>query len=401
MGGRPAAARGLIARARRVRIAHALAGTPLPEVANGVRKFVHFMVQAQAALGHDVAVVALSHDPPPTIPQVRVRAFPPSRLPFRVPAALLAELEAWRPDVLHVHSPYYPPNVTLARWARRRRVPYVVTPHGALSPGEIRQRWYVKRPYKHLFELPTLNRAAFVHAVGTAEDLAAYGVTVPVVLAPCGIDPATVPRDLAPGALTERHPELRGRRVFLFLGRLDPAQKGLDLLVRAFAAARLDGAALVVVGPDYRRGRRSLERLLRRLRPSGPVVLREPVYGRERFEVLAGADVFVDTARWEGMPIAVLEAAALGRPCLLTPPADPLGRLSRAGGALAVEPRVESIMEALRELARMPAGELAAMGRRACEIATAEFSWSSSARILTRAYEAVLRMRSGSSERAR
>ncbi|MFI4953746.1 MAG: glycosyltransferase family 4 protein, partial [Burkholderiales bacterium] len=69
-------------------------------------------------------------------------------------------------------------------------------------------------------------------------------------------------------------------------------------------------AALVLVGPDFRRGRRKLERLAARLRPSAPVILLGPVYGRERFDVVAGADVFVNTSRWEGMPIAVLEAAA-------------------------------------------------------------------------------------------
>jgi glycosyltransferase involved in cell wall biosynthesis len=369
-----------------MKVAHVLAGSPSPDVANGVRKYVYFMAQAQAVLGLELAVFCLTKEPVSAVPRVHAQGFPPSLVPFRVPRALLAELERWRPDLLHLHAPYFPPNATLARWARRAGIPYVVTPHGALSPGEIRQRWLWKLPYKLLFERHTLNGAAFVHAVGAAEDLPAYGVTAPVELAPCGIDLSTVPADLDRRVLAARHLILLGRRIFLFLGRLDPAQKGLDLLLQAFAAASLDMAALVLVGPDFRRGRRKLERLAARLRPSAPVILLGPVYGRERFDVVAGADVFVNTSRWEGMPIAVLEAAATGLPCLLTTPADPLGLLSRGGGAISVEPDVGAIAEGLRRMHRASEAELRRMGERARQIVASEFSWQRSARILADAY---------------
>jgi len=369
-----------------MRVAHILAGSPSPDVANGVRKYAYFIARAQAALGLEPAVFWLTEESVTAIPDVLTRGFPCSLVPFRVPRALLDQLERWRPDVLHLHSPYFPPNATLARWARRAGIPYVVTPHGALSPGEIWQRWFLKLPYKFLFERRTLNGAAFVHAVGTAEDLSGYGVTVPVELAPCGIDFSTLPADPDCRVLAERHPILEGRRIFLFLGRLDPAQKGLDLLLRAFTAAGLEMAALVLVGPDFRGGRARLERLAARLRPSSPVVILGPIYGREKFDVVAGAQVFVYTSRWEGMAIAVLEGAATGVPCLLTKPADPLDLLSRGGGALSVEPEVGAIAEGFRRMHRASAAELREMGARARQIVASEFSWQRSAGILADAY---------------
>jgi len=151
-----------------VRVAHVVAGSPLQDVANGVRKYVYFIATAQAQLGLEVAIFFLSAESPTAIPRVLVRGFPPARGPFRVPSELTDEIGRWDPGVLHLHSPYFPPNARLARWARRRGLPYVITPHGALSPGEIRQRWYLKLPYKYLVELPALNRAVFVHAVGAA-----------------------------------------------------------------------------------------------------------------------------------------------------------------------------------------------------------------------------------------
>ena len=369
-----------------MRVAHVVAGSPLQDVANGVRKYVYFIATAQAQLGLEVAIFFLSAESPTAIPRVLVRGFPPARGPFRVPSELTDEIGRWDPGVLHLHSPYFPPNARLARWARRRGLPYVITPHGALSPGEIRQRWYLKLPYKYLFELPALNRAVFVHAVGAAENLRGYGVTAPIELAPCGVDATTFPSELDTRAFVKRHPILDGRRVFLYLGRLDPAQKGLDLLVEAFTAAHLEAAALVLVGPDYRGGRRRLEGLLARRRPSSPILLLDAVYGTERFEAIAGADVFVNTARWEGTPIAVLEAAAAGKPCLLSPVADPLGRLSESGGALCVAPRVDAIAEGLRRLADADAEALGHMGERARAVAVSEFRWPSSARLLAEAY---------------
>ena len=102
--------------------------------------------------------------------------------------------------------------------------------------------------------------------------------------------------------------------------------------------------------------------------------------------MIAGADVFVNTARWEGMPIAVLEAAAAARPCLLTSVADPLDRLSQAGGAIRVAPRPDAIADGLRWLCGATAEELRHMGQRARAVAVSEFQWTSSARLLAGAY---------------
>ena len=58
----------------------------------------------------------------------------------------------------------------------------------------------------------------------------------------------------------------------MFIGRLDPWQKGLDLLVEAFAHAGLREAALVLVGPDCRGSRHALATLAERLGISSHVV---------------------------------------------------------------------------------------------------------------------------------
>lgn len=376
-----------------MRIAHVLSGRPDPEVANGVYKAVHHLTIEQARQGNDVAVFHISEHSRSMVEGVEQRGYPSSRIPFALDARFLRDLGGFDADVLHLHQPYFAPNARLARWARSRKLPYLVTPHGGLSPGELRERWLLKLPYKYLFELPILNGAAFVQTLDRCEQLERYGVQSRLLSAPNGIDVDSIPTNLDREWLGRNVPETRGRRVFLFMGRLDPLQKGLDVLVSATERSNLEGISLVLVGPDWRRGRRRLERMISRFRSSTPVILLDGVYGPEKFDLMASADVFVHPSRWEGMPQAVLEASAVGLPSLLTEAADPAGQLAECGAARRISTDVESIVSGLSEMANCASQDLVAMGRRARELVHLEFGWQAPAGILLAAYRACAQKR--------
>ena len=368
-----------------MRIVHVLAGSPHPNAANGVRRGVYALAAEQAKLGDDVAVIYFSDRDSGTT-GFSQRQFPSPRLPFFLPSGFLTDIAARRPDVLHLHQPYSPSNARIARWALDRSLPYVVTPHGGLSPGELSQRGFLKRPYKRLFELPVLNGAAFVQVLAPAERLEQYGVTAPLVQAPNGFNTTEIPDKLDSTRLERTLPETRGRRVYLFLGRLDPAQKGLDVLIEAASQSGLRNSALVLVGPDWRGGRKRLERLAQGSSNDFPVRILDAAYAQAKYELMAGANVFVHTSRWEGMPQAVLEAAALGLPCLLTSVADPWGRLAGQDAAWTVEANPDSIAEGLRSAAGAEDSELRDMGARARRAVTKDFQWRPAAEALRDGY---------------
>src|SRR5215207_1500367 len=178
-----------------MRVAHFMVGRCNPDSANGIDKSVYYLSAAQAALGHDVSVFSVSPKPAIPIPGVEARTYAPPRklnLPAR---SLWRNLRDWHPDVVHIHSIYVPANALLARGLRHQGIPYVITPHGATCEQVLQRRPYVKRPYRALVERPTLNRAAFVHAIADQRSISDYGVISPVVVAPNGIDPESVPRD--------------------------------------------------------------------------------------------------------------------------------------------------------------------------------------------------------------
>ena len=263
-----------------------------------------------------------------------------------------------------------------------------------------------KAAFNLFFELRYLNKARFIHALtlDEAEVIRHHGIVRPIVIVPNGLPPNTDMAPSQPDVLYAEHPWLRDRQVFMFIGRLDSWQKGLDLLVEGFARAALNEAALVLVGPEYRGSRHALATLAERFGVSSDLVFLEPAFGQDRANLFAAADVFVHPSRWEGVSLSVLAAAAAGKPCLITREADPLGELERAQAAVIVEAKVSSIAEGLRQAASLSRHELQVMGALARSVAEAHFTWPAIAGKLVDAYRSALEHvpegRSGQHERA-
>lgn len=99
----------------------------------------------------------------------------------------------------------------------------------------------------------------------------------------------------------------------LVLGRLDAHQKGLDLLLAQLAqatAAQLEGLHLCLVGDGPYRPQ--IEALLAARPALARHVTLRPWMAAQ--EALAGSDVLLLASRYEGVPLVMLEAMALGVP---------------------------------------------------------------------------------------
>ncbi|WP_369135112.1 glycosyltransferase family 4 protein [Modestobacter sp. I12A-02662] len=229
------------------------------------------------------------------------------------------------------------------------------------------------------------------------DEMTAFGVPAErTVVLPNGI---SVP---APVALTgAERARLRGQMgagegdlLLLNVGRLDP-QKGQDLLLAA-----LDGVPapvhVALVG-DAVATRRSadheavLHRQVRRLGLERRVSF--PGWRDDVPRLLAAADGYVHTARWEGpaLPLSVLEAMAAGCPTVFTdcsgrPPVFEEGR----DGLLARSEDPTSIRERIAELAAMPPADRAAMGAAGAELVRAHYRVEDLGRTFSRLVRGVL-----------
>jgi glycosyltransferase involved in cell wall biosynthesis len=387
-----------------LRIVHVTNETFGFDTANGVQHVVYCLAHAQAEMGESIAVFTRDDHGMHVLgggESARAQGGscvrPGNSLRERLLSrhfehALAEEVLTWRPDIVHFHSVQIPQNVALAAHLRRAGVPYCVTAHAGLFRAALRRRRLKKAVFNLFFERRYLNEAQFIHALSPHESevIRRHGVKRPVIVVPNGLPPDVDVPASQPDALYAALPWLRDQHVFMFIGRLDSWQKGLDLLIEAFARAGLRDAALVLVGPDYRGSRRALTTLTGRLGISSRVVFVDAVFGPDRANLFAAADVFVHPSRWEGVSLSVLAAAAAGKACLITREADPLGELERAQAAIIVEPSVSSVAEGLKRATALSRLELQVIGARARCVADAHFTWPAIAGKLIETYRLAL-----------
>lgn len=391
-----------------IRIAHFLWGRCNPESANGIDKTVYYLAREQAAAGQKVAIFSINDKPPIPVPGCEVKSYPVRRFPlafvkgrlrdllvlrspFNLPPSLRDDLIQWNPSMVHFHFVHLPQAIMLARRVRERGIPYCVTPHGGLAVEAQRRGRLGKKAFGLLFERPYLNGAAFIHAISTAdvEGTRAYGARNRFVIAPNGIDADVMPPDVDGTLISRRIPAVAGKRLFTYMGRIDPQQKGLDLLLRAWAGLPSRGrSGLVLVGPDWRGGRAQLEGISNELGIADSVWFFGPVSGKDKWDVLGSSDVFVHPSRWEaGVPFAVLEAMLAAKPLLLTAPADPTGLVVRSEAGSVVLPAEDDIRGALIQLVDAEADQLHLHGLAARDLVDREFRWDRTSERLLNAYQ--------------
>lgn len=297
--------------------------------------------------------------------------------------------------LIHLHSIFSYPTLAASRIAARVRTPYIVAPHGMVEPWCLGYKGWKKQPYLRLFELRTLAGAAALHALVRQEEanLRALDMSNPIFVLPNGINLAEYAHPPAKEFFTSRYEETRGKKIVLFLGRIDP-KKGLDLLVKSFAQLRRESDAseklhLVIAGPDLVNYAAEVKEAIAGERMAEHVLMPGMLTGEMKLAALAAADVFVLPSRSEGFSMAVLEAMALARPVIITEGCNfPEVRQARAGFVIA--PQTEALTRAMREILFASEDVRAEMGARGQRLVRGEYNWDAIAAKLRRVYEDII-----------
>ena len=282
-----------------MRIWHVYASPRLGPV-NGVVQLMHHLAESQRAMGHEVEVLHGTDDDPRTAP-TRGSA-------RHLRSAVQDRATTSRPDVVHLHELFRPPHLTLHRILRD--VPYVVSTHGATSPQNLNRYRVRKAAYGRLVEHRLVGGAEALIASTPveAEELRRWHPDPPPIRVLANVaDPALL--EAAPWS-----PPGAGAPV-VSLGRFDVRYKGLDRV--STVAKRLPATTFAIHGARCGNEPDLLARLIAE-KPDNLQLL-DPVQGPAKAAALRHAQAFILLSRWEGLSVALIEALALGVPCVVSP----------------------------------------------------------------------------------
>jgi glycosyltransferase involved in cell wall biosynthesis len=224
-------------------------------------------------------------------------------------------------SVVHIHGVWLAIQWFAAQAAQRQNIPFVLTEHGMLSPWLWHHKGSLGLLKKTLY-WRTLACRAFRHAT-VIHALTDYGKQYLAELFPqARIE--VIPNGISLELVDQALQQLDGLRVsdrpyILFMGRLD-SQKGIDLLIQAFARAQLpQDWQLLIAGPytdrDYQT---ALLKQCQQSHITERVQFLGGVYGLDKWKLYQQAHVVAAPSRFEGVSMVNLESSACSTPTITT-----------------------------------------------------------------------------------
>ena len=212
-------------------------------------------------------------------------------------------LKQERPGVVHAHLPHA---AWMARWSRLATPVRVVvdTLHSSSTGTGVRRMGY------RLSDWLSNEVTAVSHAVAAAHLAAEMAAKITVI--PNGVDMDAWRPDAAARAAVRGELAIENEFLWFAAGRLEPVKDYPTLLA---AMAQLPSTARLVIA-----GTGPLEEQLRGLASQLCLQSRVRFLGFEQDvrRWMQAADGFVLSSRWEGLPMALLEAAACALPAVAT-----------------------------------------------------------------------------------
>jgi len=295
-------------------IVHLILGKANPEKMNGVNKVVYNIASKQAAKALKTEVWGISESTEINYPDriFTTKIFKKRKNPFSIPEGLKKEIHQSDQDtIFHLHGGWIPVFSSLSRFLKKHKRRYVITPHGAYNAVAMNKSRLLKKMYFKWFEKKVIINAEKIHCIGESEveGLQTLQRTDKAVLINYGFE--KIKPD--PNKISTEGPA-----VFGFVGRLDIYTKGLDLLIESFAAfsGQYPESVLWIIGDGA--GRNQLHHQVRKYLVEHKVELMGSKFGEEKNDLIRKMDVFLHPSRNEGLPVSVIEAAAFGKPCIVT-----------------------------------------------------------------------------------
>jgi glycosyltransferase involved in cell wall biosynthesis len=272
--------------------------------------------------------------------------------------------------IFHVHGAWSAPQLFSARAAHQTGVPFVFSAHGMLEPWLWNQQgWRIrakKWAYWTMLAYPALSKASVIHAITPLEQqhLARLFPQNLIEVIPNAIEID----DVADCPPTER------KKTILFLGRLEP-KKGVDVLLRAFACAKIGKAWSVdIVGPAWSQAYLlGLKAFVDECGLGERVRFHGPLFDDEKRKLMDAAWLLAVPSHSEVVGLVNLESAARCLPSVTT---HQTGLHDwELGGGILIDPNVNALSLALEAACSWSVQEQCERGLASRRLVQQRYSW--------------------------
>jgi glycosyltransferase involved in cell wall biosynthesis len=355
--------------------------TDLSGEAGGVAAATAALAENLAARGHHVTIGTVDHGGTHLNPhEVRVARFPLDGSARLAKSSQLNEFlrhQVPAHDVVQIQGLWQSPGHQAAAICRKFKIPYVVAPHGMLDEKSLRMgNRYMKRLFWWLADGPMYRGAAAVQCLNTAEErVSPWLAGLPVVHIANGIDDHIFAEMPPQGAFRSRYfANQPAARIVLFLSRIHP-KKGLDRFLPLWPQliGAVPNARLVIAGTGEPAHLRAIQDQIGRLGIGASVQMVGQLNGRDKWQALRDADVFILPSRQEGFSMAITEAMAAGCPVVITR-ACQFDEVETGGaGIIAPDDSMAGFSDAVVSIFNNPDKRVGAAGRR---LVGREYLWS-------------------------
>lgn len=301
--------------------------------------------------------------------------------------SLRKDVNAYAPDILHVHGLWMYTSYVSLKYYKRVKAPYIVSPRGMLDPWAVQNSSWKKKIVGSLFEFEHLRKAKFIHALNDseAESVRKFGLKTPICIIPNGV---YIP-DLSKIRI---NPFPNGKRILLYLGRIHP-KKGLTNLLKAWSIIQNEinqhNFVLAIAGWDQGNYEAELKKIVQENKMSESVIFLGSRYGEAKEACYQHCTGFILPSFSEGLPMTVLEAWSFKKPVLMTKACNlPDGFSENA--SIEIDPNdINNVCSKINEFMSLSKIEIDSIGNNALELVKKKYTWSKIAVDMAKVYQSL------------
>ena len=289
-------------------------------------------------------------------------------------------------NLYHGQGIWQAPIHKMAKEARNKNIPYIITTRGMLEPWSLQQNKLKKQIALKFYQFKDLKNAFCLHATADmeVESIRKLGLKNPVAMIPNGINIEEFPKEI---------PEkLSSKKKILFLSRIHQ-KKGIENLIEAWL--QLDDKIkkdwiIEIVGNGDVKYIEKLKKIIEFKKIEKDIFILPPVFGESKIELYRKASLFVLPTFSENFGVVIAEALASYTPVITTKGA-PWRDLIMHNCGWWIDIGVQPLKEALSEALSISEMDLIEKGKNGRNLIESKYSIEAVAQKMIELYDWILK----------